>query len=93
MLGYYQIEIFIPGAQSLKDKRLVVQSLKDKVKKKFNVTIAELDGGSKWQRSLIGMAMVANDPGLIKNSFDKIIHILDQDERFEIIDQQFEFYN
>ena len=93
MLGYYQIEIFIPGAHSLKEKRFVVQSLKEKVRKKFNVSVAELDGTTKWQRSLIGMAMVSNDQGFIENSFGKIIHMLDQDDRFEIIDQQFEFYN
>ncbi len=93
MLGYYQIEIFIPGALSLKDKRFVVQSLKDKVKKKFNVSVAELDGSETWQRSVIGMAMVSNDHGIIENSFDKIICMLDQDARFEIIDRQIEFYN
>jgi uncharacterized protein YlxP (DUF503 family) len=93
MLGYYQIEIFIPGALSLKDKRFVVQSLKDKVKKKFNVSVAELDGSETWQRSVIGMAMVSNDHGIIENSFDKIIRMLDQDARFEIIDRQIEFYN
>jgi uncharacterized protein YlxP (DUF503 family) len=93
MLGYYQIEIFIPGALSLKDKRFVVQSLKDRVKKKFNVSVAELDGSETWQRSVIGMAMVSNDHGIIENSFDKIIRMLDQDARFEIIDRQIEFYN
>ncbi|MEE9171105.1 MAG: DUF503 domain-containing protein [bacterium] len=93
MLGYYQIEIFIPGALSLKDKRFVVQSLKDKVKKKFNVSVAELDGSETWQRSVIGMAMVSNDQSIIENSFDKIIRMLDQDARFEIIDRQIEFYN
>ena len=93
MLGYYEIEIHIPAALSLKEKRFVIQSLKDKVRNKFNISIAELGGTDVWQRSTVGMAMVSNDHNLIKNSFDKITRILDQDDRFEIIDRQIEFYN
>ncbi len=93
MLGYFQIEIYIPTALSLKDKRFVILSLKDKVKKKFNVSIAELSGADLWQRSTIGMAMVSNDQNLIKNCFDKIMRMLDQDDRFELIDKEIVFYN
>lgn len=93
MLGYYQIEIHIPTALSLKEKRFVIQSVKDKVKKKFNVSVAELGDTELWQRSTIGMAMVSNDYSLINNSFDKITRFLDQDDRFEVIDKQIEFYN
>ena len=93
MLGYFQIEIYIPTALSLKDKRFVTLSLKDKVKKKFNVSIAELSGADIWQRSTIGMAMVSNDQNLIKNCFDKIMRMLDQDDRFELIERKIEFYN
>ena len=93
MLGYYEIEIHIPAALSLKEKRFVIQSLKDKVRNKFNISIAELGGTDVWQRSTVGMAMVSNDHNFIKNSFDKITRMLDQDDRFEIINRQIEFYN
>ena len=93
MLGYFQIEVYIPDELSWKDKRIVILSLKDKVKKKFNVSIAELNGGDLWQRSTIGMAMVSNDQNLIKNCFDKIMRMLDQDDRFELIERKIEFYN
>jgi len=92
MLGYYQLEIFIPGALSLKEKRFVVKSIKDKIRNKFNVSIAELDGNDKWQRSLLGLAMVSNDAQYIEASFNKILGMLDHDDRFEVIDQQIEYF-
>jgi len=54
------LEIDIPHAQSLKDRRQVVRSLKDKLKHSFNVSVAELDDGAVWNRATIGMAAISN---------------------------------
>lgn len=92
MLGFYQLELYIPEAFSLKEKRLVLKSLKDRIRKKFNVSIAELDGNEKWQRSLLGIAMVANENQFIESSFGKILKMIDEDGRVEVIDRQIEYY-
>ena len=54
------LEIEIPHAQSLKDRRQVVRSMKDKLKHGFNVSVAELDDGVVWNRATIGMAAISN---------------------------------
>lgn len=92
MLGYFQIEIHIPAAHSLKEKRFVLNSIKDRTRKKFNVSVSELEGIDTWQRSSIGMAMVSNSQKLIESCFDKILQMLDHDDRFEIIDRQIEYF-
>jgi uncharacterized protein YlxP (DUF503 family) len=54
------LEIEIPHAQSLKDRRQVVRSMKDKLKHSFNVSVAELDDAMVWNRATIGVAAISN---------------------------------
>ena len=92
MLGFYQLELYIPSALSLKEKRFVLKSIKDRIRNKFNVSIAELGENNKWQRSLLGIAMVSNDRLLIERSFNKILNLIDSDGRVEVIDRLIEYY-
>ena len=92
MVGFYQLEIFIPGACSLKEKRFVIKSLKDRLRNKFNVSVAELEWNDKWQRSLLGIVMVSNEQKLLESSFTKILNMLDRDDRIEVIDRHLEYY-
>ncbi|PYX96200.1 MAG: DUF503 domain-containing protein [Acidobacteria bacterium] len=54
------LEIRIEGAQSLKDKRQVLRSLKDKLRHSFNVSVAELDETNLWQRATIGVVSISS---------------------------------
>jgi uncharacterized protein YlxP (DUF503 family) len=54
------VELRIEHAQSLKDKRQVVRSLKDKLRKHFNVSVAELDETDLWQRATIGVVSISS---------------------------------
>ena len=52
------VELAIEGAQSIKDRRQVVRSLKDKLRNGFNISIAELDDASLWNRATLGIAAI-----------------------------------
>ncbi len=54
------LEVRIENAQSLKDKRQVVRSLKDKLRNKFNLSVAELDPSEMWQRATIGVVGISS---------------------------------
>lgn len=54
------LELAIEHAQSLKDRRQVVRSLKDKLRHGFNVSVAELDEALVWNRATIGIAAISN---------------------------------
>ena len=92
MIGFYQLEIYIPGACSLKEKRFVIKSLRDRIRRKFNVSIAEIEWNEKWQRALLGIVMVSNENRFIESSFTKILNLIDSDGRVEVIDRHLEFF-
>ena len=61
VIGVLTLEIHVEESHSLKDKRHVVKSLKDRLRDKFNVSVAEIDGLESWQRSVVAAVTVAND--------------------------------
>jgi hypothetical protein len=60
-IGVLTLEIVLRDAHSLKDKRHVVKSLKDRLRSKFNVAVAEIDYQDLWQRALVAAVTVASD--------------------------------
>jgi len=61
VVGLLHIEAHVPRAQSLKDKRSVVHSLKDQLRGRFNIAVAELDPNDTWQRAALGIATIGED--------------------------------
>jgi uncharacterized protein YlxP (DUF503 family) len=59
-VGKLVLELEIAHAQSLKDRRQVVRSLKDKLRQGFNVSVAELDDASLWNQATIGIAAISS---------------------------------
>ena len=55
------LDLFIPEAQSLKDKRRVLKSLKDRLRQNYNVSVAEVGALDKWQRAVLALTAVSND--------------------------------
>ena len=72
-IGLLTLEIYIPEAHSLKDKRQVLRSLKDRLRRKFNVAVAELDGQDSWQRSVLGIVSLSNNSGRVEQSLRTVL--------------------
>ena len=70
-IAHLTLELRIEGSQSLKDKRQVVRSLKDKIRAKFNVSVAEMEETDLWQRATIGIVSISGSrdylEGLMQN--------------------------
>jgi uncharacterized protein YlxP (DUF503 family) len=60
-IGVLTLELRLDGAQSLKDKRHTVKGLKDRLRSRFNVAVAEIDYQDTWQRSLVSAVTVSGD--------------------------------
>ena len=60
MIAFLTLELHIEAAQSLKDRRQVVRSLKDRLRASFNVSVAELDSSDLWNRATIGVVSVSD---------------------------------
>lgn len=54
------VELEIPHAQSIKDRRQVVRSLKDQLRRHYNCSVAELDGAELWNRATLGLASISS---------------------------------
>jgi uncharacterized protein YlxP (DUF503 family) len=61
IVGVMLFRLQFPGVGSLKAKRRILLSLKDKLKNKFNLSVAELEDNDVWQSGTIGIAVIAND--------------------------------
>jgi uncharacterized protein YlxP (DUF503 family) len=73
------VEISIPHAQSLKDRRQVLRSLKDKLRHGFNVSVAELDDANLWNRATLGLVAISGSTAYLTGQMmelDDAIHRL-----------------
>jgi uncharacterized protein YlxP (DUF503 family) len=61
VVGLLRIDLHLPQSLSLKDKRSILKSLKDQLRGRFNVAIAELETNEKWQRACVGVATLGDD--------------------------------
>jgi uncharacterized protein len=71
MIAHLTLEIRIEGAHSLKDKRQVVRAVKDGLRTRFNVSVAEIDPSEAWQRATLGVVSISSSrdylDGLMRN--------------------------
>ena len=66
------LELAIEHAQSLKDRRQVVRSLKDKLRHSFNISIAELDDALLWNRATLGIAAISNSASYLSGQLREV---------------------
>jgi uncharacterized protein YlxP (DUF503 family) len=86
IVGLRVFEIHIHGPQSLKEKRFVLKSVKDRISHRFNVSIAETDHQDKWQRAQLSVAAVATDRAGVEKALDAIRDLLDREPELRVID-------
>jgi uncharacterized protein len=94
MIAFLTLELRIEAAQSLKDKRQVVRSIKDKLRGNFNVAVAELDPSNLWNHATIGVVSVSDSrdylDGLMKNVERQAVRIANNNGA-EVADTYVEF--
>ncbi len=88
VVGILTLELYIPEAGSLKSKRFVIRSIKDRLKK-FNVSVAE-EANNLWQRSTISIACVTNDASHLYSTFEKINNMLLRETSVEVLNREIE---
>jgi len=72
IIGLLLLEIYLPCSHSLKEKRKRLSSLRDRLRKRFNVAFSELDYQNKWQRTKIGIVTVNQQKKFVENLLNKI---------------------
>lgn len=71
-VGILRLELHLMSPHSLKEKRSIVNPLKNYLRKKRNVSVAEIDYHDVWQSAMLEVAMVSNDRAKLKSNLDSI---------------------
>ena len=71
-IAFLTLELHIEAAQSLKDRRQVVRSLKDRLRRSFNISVAELDGAELWNRATIGIVSISHSRDYLEGLIKKV---------------------
>ncbi|MDB5173592.1 MAG: uncharacterized protein JWO87_35 [Phycisphaerales bacterium] len=87
-VGVLQFEFSIADAMSLKDKRRVVKSLKDRIANGHNVSVAEVGALDEHRRSIFGVAMVSNDARYVESALSKLVDFVRAVPQVSLIDFQ-----
>ena len=87
-VGSSTIELRIPGSDSLKAKRRVVKSIKERVQNQFRVAIAEVDRLDDWQRATLGVACVSNDSRLADATLSKVVNWIEASGDVLVVDYE-----
>jgi uncharacterized protein len=90
IVGSLRVRLLIREARSLKDKRQVVQSIKDRLRGHFNVSVAEVEARDHRQMAVLGVAMVGAEAGPVRGALQQIAESLRRHPVAEFIDCEME---
>jgi len=88
IVGTLRVRLLIREARTLKDKRQVVKSIKDRLRNGFNVSVAEVDALDNRQVAELGLAMVSNEAHPIKVALGQVVEALRSHPVAELLDYE-----
>ncbi len=76
----------------MKSKRSVLNSLKTRIRSKFNVSVTEVAHHDKWQRTTMGISMISNEGKFLDKTVSAILQLVEEESRVEILDHSVELF-
>lgn len=90
VVGILKVKLHIPQSNSLKAKRMVLKSIKDRVRNNFNVSVMEADHQDKWQVSLLAFACIGAYSGLVNSTLSKVVDFTSSVDDVVLLDYEIE---
>ena len=91
VIGVLEVDLSIEWAASLKDKRMALRSLKDRIRNSFNVSVAEVEDNDVWTSAVVGIAIVSNDQRFANQVLSKIVDYVENDREVVLDDYRMSF--
>jgi uncharacterized protein YlxP (DUF503 family) len=91
-VGVLTLEIQIPYAHSLKEKRAVLRKMKDRLRARFNIAVAELDHQDVWQRATLGVVSISDSQKLLESVFQQVLAESENILGDDVADHVLEFF-
>lgn len=92
MIGLLTVRLHIPESNSLKEKRMVIKSLKDKLRNRFNVSVSEVANHDKWQLADIAVANVSSERASANRALNIVLNFIEDCKDIDIIDYHLELF-
>lgn len=91
-VGLLTLEIHLPYSHSLKEKRAVIRKIRDRLRARFNVAVAELDQHDAWQHATLGVVSVSNSQPLLESVFHQVLAEAERVLGDDVAEHFVEFY-
>jgi len=88
VVGSLRMELHLPASHSLKAKRSVVNHVKERLRTRFNASVAEVDHQDLWQRATLGVAIVSGEAGVLDRVLRDILSMVEREDRLHVLDYQ-----
>ncbi|MDJ0786543.1 MAG: DUF503 domain-containing protein [Myxococcota bacterium] len=92
VVGAAHVVLHVHGSQSLKEKRGVVRSITQRVRNRFNISVAEVGGLDTWQRAELGLAVVSGDAVTARRRLEKAVAFIEDLHLAEVVGEEIEVY-
>ena len=93
IVGICHLDVIIPENHSLKGKRQVVKKIIDRVRNRFNISVAEVGDNELWQRSQLGLSIVGNDRRFVNSYLDRVVNFIEAMNIVDIAHSELEILN
>jgi uncharacterized protein YlxP (DUF503 family) len=90
IIGTLRVTLDLPGPQSLKDKRRIVQSLLRRLHNEFCVAASEVDGQDTWGQATLGIACVANEGRHADRVLSQVVRYIEREREAVLVDYEVE---
>lgn len=90
IIGIIKFMILISTSNSLKEKRMVLRSLKNRLRNNFNISVIELDDHDKWQKSTLALATIGSEKTRVNSLLSNIINFLEGSKQIQLLDYEME---
>ncbi len=91
-IGVCTIEVHVPESGSLKTKRHSIRSLKDRIRNKFNVSVAEVEDNDLWQKASLAVAAVSNDKSHLNKTLDHVLNMVRSVPEINLLEYHIEIF-
>jgi uncharacterized protein YlxP (DUF503 family) len=93
IVGICHLDLIIPENRSLKGKRQVIRRIIDRVRTRFNISIAEVGDNELWQRCQLGISLVGNDRRFVNSYLDRVVNFIEGMNVVDIAHSELEILN
>ena len=90
-IGILQLDLRFSESHSLKEKRMILKSIKDRLRREFNIAVAEIDDQDRWQSARLGISSIGNDKRYVNGLLSRVERWAERQRDAELVSSRMEF--